>query len=129
MRVDLQKVDAEIAALRSTLAAIDNDLDECRQRYFQYPWAWPQIRRNLSFERYRLQRRLEEFIFTRNCAGGRTCESAPVLSFRSLVSPDERNTGPDATSFLALDLTIKKPDHVVRARPMEERTYHGVVMR
>jgi hypothetical protein len=34
MRVDLQKVDAEITALRSELTAINDDLDECRRGYF-----------------------------------------------------------------------------------------------
>jgi hypothetical protein len=33
MRVDLQKVDAEITALRSELTAINDDLDECRRGY------------------------------------------------------------------------------------------------
>jgi hypothetical protein len=31
MRVDLQKVDAEITALRSKLAAINDNFDECRR--------------------------------------------------------------------------------------------------
>jgi hypothetical protein len=91
MRLDLQKVDAEIAVLRSKLAAIDNDFDECRLRYFQYPWAWAQIQRGLTLERCRVQRRLEEFTFVRKCTRRRPLEAATVLSFRSLASPDERN--------------------------------------
>ncbi len=59
MRIDLQKVDAEIAALRSRLAAINDDLDECRIGYFEHPWAWSQMRRALTSERHRVQRRLE----------------------------------------------------------------------
>jgi hypothetical protein len=52
MRVDLQKVDAEITALRSKLAAIKDNLDECRRGYFEHPWAWSQMRRTLTFERH-----------------------------------------------------------------------------
>jgi hypothetical protein len=128
--LDLRKVDAEITALRSTLAAIDNDLDECRQRYPQHPWAWSQIRRTVSFERYRLQRRLEEFIFTRKCARGRTRESVPLLSFRSLASPDEQNTEqsvhqPDPPTLLASNFAIKEPDHIVTiVSPMEQDPHH-----
>jgi hypothetical protein len=48
MTVDLQKVDAEIAALRSRLAAISDNLDECRHGYFEHPWAWSQMRRMLT---------------------------------------------------------------------------------
>jgi len=78
-------------ALRSKLAAIDNDLDECRQRLFEHPWAWSQIRRGLTFERHRVQRRLEEFTFARKCAGGRLLGPVAMLSFRSLASPGEGN--------------------------------------
>ena len=92
MRIDLQQVDAEITALRSRLAAIDDDLDECRLRYFQYPWAWSQIRRTLTFERHRVQRRLEQFTFARKCTGGQTRRSAAILSFRSLAGPGERSS-------------------------------------
>jgi len=92
MRIDLQEVDAEITALRSRLAAIDDDLDACRLRYFQYPWAWSQIRRTLTFERHRVQRRLEQFTFARKCAGGQTRRSAAILSFRSLAGPGERSS-------------------------------------
>ncbi len=53
MRIDLQKVDAEITALRSKLAAINDDLDECGRGYFEHPWAWSKIRRTLTFERHR----------------------------------------------------------------------------
>ena len=37
MRIDLKKVNVEITGLRSKLAAIDNDLDECRRRHFEHP--------------------------------------------------------------------------------------------
>src|SRR5260370_14425628 len=40
-----QKVNAEMTDLRSKLAAIDNDLDECRRRHFEHPRARSQIRR------------------------------------------------------------------------------------
>jgi hypothetical protein len=43
MRVDLEKIDAEITALRSELAAIKDDLDECRRGYLEHPWAWSKI--------------------------------------------------------------------------------------
>jgi hypothetical protein len=89
MRVDLKKVDAEITGLRSKLAAIDDDLDECRRRHFEHPWPWSQIRA-LTFERHRVQRRLDEFTFTRKCAGGRLLGPVVILSFRSLASPGER---------------------------------------
>ena len=92
MRIDLRKVNAEIARLRSRLAAIDNDLDECRRRHFEHPWAWSQIRRGLTFERHRVQRRLEDFTFARRCAGGRPRGPVVMLSFRSLASPGERTT-------------------------------------
>jgi len=45
MRIDLKKVNAEMTDLRSKLAAIDNDLDECRRRHFEHPRARSQIRR------------------------------------------------------------------------------------
>ena len=92
MRIDLQEVDAEITALRSRLAVIDDDLDECRLRYFQHPWVWSQIRRTLTFERHRVQRRLEQFTFARKCAGGQTRRSAAILSFRSLAGPGARSS-------------------------------------
>ncbi len=57
MGIDLKKVSAEITDLESMLAAIDRDIDECRLRYFEHPWG-SQIRRTLTFERHRLQRRL-----------------------------------------------------------------------
>jgi hypothetical protein len=85
MTVDLQKVDAEITALRSRLAAINNDLDECRIGYFEHPWAWSQTRRMLTSERHRVQRRLDEFTFVRKCVGRQLPSTAP-RSFRSLVN-------------------------------------------
>jgi len=91
MRIDLQKVDAEIAALRSRLAAINDDLDECRIGYFEHPWAWSQMRRAPTSERHRVQRRLDEFTFVRKCVGGRQLWSIPTPSFRSLVNPGQRN--------------------------------------
>jgi len=91
MRVDLQKVDAEIAALRSRLAAINDDLDECRFRYFEHPWAWSQMRRMLTSERHRVQRRIDEFTFARQCVSGRQLRSIATLSFRSFANPGERN--------------------------------------
>ena len=45
IRIDLKKVNAEMTDLRSKLAAIDNDLDECRRRHFEHPRARSQIRR------------------------------------------------------------------------------------
>ncbi len=92
MRIDLKKVNAEIAALRSKLAAIDSGIDECRQRHSEHPWAWSQIRRGLTFERHRVQRRLEDFTFARRCAGGRPRGPVVMLSFRSLASEGEENT-------------------------------------
>ena len=91
MRIDLRKVNAEIARLRSRLAAIDNDLDECRRRHFEHPWALSQIRRGLTFERHRVQRRLEDFTFARRCAGGRPLGPVVMLSFRSLASEGEHD--------------------------------------
>src|SRR5215813_4218028 len=92
MRIDLKKVNAEIAGLRSRLAAIDSGLDECRRRHFEHPWAWSQIRRGLTFERHRVQRRLEDFTFARRCAGGRPRGLVVMLSFRSLADEGEENT-------------------------------------
>src|SRR5258708_6727214 len=92
MRIDLRKVNAEIARLRSRLAAIDNDLDECRRRHFEHPWAWSQIRRGLTFERHRVRRRLEDCTFARRCAGGRPLGPVVMLSFRSLASEGEHDT-------------------------------------
>ena len=91
MRIDLKKVNAEIAGLRSRLAAIDSGLDECRRRHFEHPWAWSQIRRGLTFERHRVQRRLEDFTFARRCAGGRPRGPVVMLSFRSLADEGEEN--------------------------------------
>ena len=91
MRVDLQKVDAEIAALRSRLATINDDLDECRLGYFEHPWAWSQTRRMLTSDRHRVQRRLDEFTFARECVGGRKLRFIAMGSFHSLASPGERN--------------------------------------
>jgi hypothetical protein len=92
MRIDLKKVNVEITGLRSKLAAIDNDLDECRRRHFEHPWAWSQIRRGRTFEGHRVQRRLEECTFARKCAGWRRLGPGVMLSFRSLASPGERTT-------------------------------------
>jgi hypothetical protein len=89
MRVDLQQVDTEIAALRSRLAAINDDLDECRIGYFEHPWAWSQMRRMLTSERHRVQRRLDEFTFVRECVGGRQQRSIATPSFRSLEGLDQ----------------------------------------
>jgi hypothetical protein len=89
MTVDLQQVDTDIAALRSRLAAINDNLDECRIRYFEHPWAWSQTRKMLTAERHRLQRRLDEFTFLRECAGGRQSRSIAVPSFRSLEGLDQ----------------------------------------
>ena len=91
MRIDLKKVNAEIASLRSRLAAIDSGLDECRLRHFEHPWAWSQIRRGLTFERNRVQRRLEDFTFARRCVGGRPRGLVVMLSFRSLAGKGEEN--------------------------------------
>jgi hypothetical protein len=92
MRIDLKKVHAEMTDLRSKLAAIDNDLDECRRRHFEHSWTRSQIRRGRTFERHRVQRRLEEFAFARKCPGGRPLWPRVMLSFRSLASPGERTT-------------------------------------
>jgi hypothetical protein len=91
MKVDLQQVDAEIAALRSKLAAIDDDLDECRRGYFEHPWAWSQMRRALTSERHRVQRRLDEFAFAREGVGGRQSPHTATPSFHSLVNRGERD--------------------------------------
>jgi hypothetical protein len=88
MKVDLQQVDAEIATLRSRLAAIDDDLDECRNGYFEHPWAWSQMRRMLTSERHRAQRRLDQFTFVRECVGGRQPPSFATPLFRSLKDLD-----------------------------------------
>jgi hypothetical protein len=91
MKVDLQQVDTEIAALQSRLAAFNDNLDECRIGYFEHPWAWSQMRKMLAAERHRAQRRLDEFTFVRKCVGGRQLWSIPTPSFRSLVNPGEGN--------------------------------------
>jgi hypothetical protein len=91
MRIDLKKVNAEITGLRSKLAAIDNDLDECRRRHVEHPLAWSHIRRGLTFERHRVLRRLDEFTFARRCAGGRPLGLVAMLSFRSLANAGERD--------------------------------------
>jgi hypothetical protein len=91
MGIDLKKVNAEITDLKSMLAAIDHHIEECRLRYFEDPWA-SQVRRRLTFERHRVQRRLEELTFVCRCIGGRPPESATVLSFRSVVGSGERTT-------------------------------------
>jgi hypothetical protein len=99
MGVDLQKVDVEIAALRSRLSVINDDLDECSLGYFEHPWAWSQMRRLLTFERHRVQRRLDEFTFVRKCVGGRQLPSTVTPSFRSLVNRGERNVDLDRFTF------------------------------
>ena len=99
MRIDLQKVDAEITALRSKLAAINDDIDECRRGYFEHPWAWSQMRRALTFERHRVQRRLDEIIFARECVGGQQLRSAATPLFSSLANPGERNVALDGLTF------------------------------
>jgi hypothetical protein len=91
MAIDLKKVNAEITDLKSMLAAIDHHVEECRLRYFEDPWA-SQVRRTLTFERHRVQRRLEKLAFVCRCVGERQLQSATVLSFRSLVGSGERNT-------------------------------------
>jgi hypothetical protein len=90
MGIDLIKVNAEITDLKSMLAAIDRHIEECRLRYFEDPWA-SQIRRRLTFERHRIQRRLEELTFVCRCIGERAPGAASVLSFRSLAGSRERN--------------------------------------
>jgi hypothetical protein len=99
MRIDLQKVDAEIAALRSRLAAINDNLDECRLGYFEHPWAWRQMRRMLTTEWNRVQRRLDAFIFARECVGGRERQPVTTLSFSSLAGPGDRNLDHDRLIF------------------------------
>ena len=89
MKVDLQKVDAEITPLRSRLSAINDDLDECRLGYFEHPWAWSQTRGMLTSERHRVQRRLDEFSFVRECVDGRQSRSIAAPSFRSLEGLDQ----------------------------------------
>jgi hypothetical protein len=91
MKVDLLRVDAEIAALRSRIAAINDDLDECRLGYFEHPWAWSQTRRMLTSERHRVQRRLDEFTFARECASGHQPPHTATPSFRSLVNQREQS--------------------------------------
>lgn len=92
MGIDFKEVNAEITDLKSVLAAIDRRIEECRLGYFEHPWAWSQTRRTLTFERHRVQRRLEELTFVCRCAGERPPESAAVLSFGSLAGSRERNT-------------------------------------
>jgi hypothetical protein len=99
MRVDLQKVDAEITALRSRLSVINDDLDECRIGYFEHPCAWSQMRRALTSERHRVQRRIDEFTFVRKCVGGRQLPYTATPSFRSLVNRGERNVDLDRLTF------------------------------
>jgi hypothetical protein len=91
MGIDLKKVNVEITDLKSMLAAIDHHIEECRLRYFEDPWA-ARIRRRLTFERHRVQRRLEELTFVCRCVGERAPEAATVLSFRSFAGSGERNT-------------------------------------
>jgi hypothetical protein len=90
MRIDLQKIDAEIATLRSRLAAIDDELGECRLGYFEHPLACS-IRRTLIFERHRVQRRFEELAFVCKCVGGRPLEPIATLSFPYLARLGEWN--------------------------------------
>jgi hypothetical protein len=90
MGIDLKKVNVEITDLKSMLAAIDHHIEECRLRYFEDPWA-AQIRRRLTFERHRVQRRLEKLTFVCRCVGARAPEAATVLSFRSFAGSGERN--------------------------------------
>jgi hypothetical protein len=90
MGIDLKKVNAEIKDLKSMLAAIDHHVEECRLRYFEDPWA-TQIRRTLTFERHRVQRRLEELTFVCRCIGERALGPASALSFRSLAGSGRRN--------------------------------------
>jgi hypothetical protein len=91
MGIDLKKINVEITDLKSMLAAIDHHIEECRLRYFEDPWA-SQIRKRLTFERHRVQRRLEKLTFVCRCVGERAPESATVLSFRSFLGSGERNT-------------------------------------
>jgi hypothetical protein len=99
MKVDLQQVDAEIAALRSRLTAINDDLDECRLGYFEHPWAWSLTRWRLTSERHRVQRRLDEFTFVRKCVGGRQLPHTATPSFRSLFNREDRNVDLDRLAF------------------------------
>jgi hypothetical protein len=105
MRIDLQKINAEITSLRSKLAAINDDLDECRRGYFEHPWAWSKIRRTLTFERNRVQRRIEELTFVCRCVGARPRDSAATVCFRSLARLGEWNTeGPEHLDQATFDL-------------------------
>jgi hypothetical protein len=105
MRIDLQKVNAEITALLSKLAAINDALDECRRGYFEHPWAWSKMRRTLTFERNRVQLRIEELTFVCRCVGARPVESAAALSFHSLARLGEWNTaGPEHLHQATFDL-------------------------
>lgn len=92
MPVDLKKIRAEMAEAESKLAAIDRDIDECRVRYFEHPWVWSEKRRTLTFERHRVQRRLEELMFVRDCVGGRLLGSAAMLSLLSCPGLGKRST-------------------------------------
>lgn len=91
MGIDLKKVNAEMMDVESMLAAIDHDIEECRLRYFEHPWAWSQIRRALTFERHRLQCRLAELTFVCKCVGGRRRPVA-VRSLRALAGTGKENT-------------------------------------
>ena len=104
MAIDLKKVKAEITDLKSMLAAIDQNVEECRLRYFEDPWA-SQIRRKLTFERHRVQRRLEKLSFVCRCVGEPQLQSATVLSFRSLAASVERNS----EDVEAIDRTLFHP--------------------
>jgi len=104
MAIDLKKVKAEITDLKSMLAAIDHQVEECRLRYFEDPWA-SQIRRKLTLEKHRVQRRLEKLSFVCSCVGGRPLQSATVLSFRSLAASVEHHS----EDVEAIDRTIFHP--------------------
>lgn len=109
MGIDLKKVNAEIKDLKSMLASIDQHIEECRLRYFEDPWA-SQIRRTLTFERHRVQRRLEELTFVCRCIGERALEPASALSFRSLAGSGGRNSeGVEVVDRATSDLKRDRP--------------------